>query len=106
MAAKIRKGDTVAILTGRDKGKRGEVLSVNPDEGRAFVRGIHMVKRHQKATGMNQPGGILEKESPIQLSNLALVDPKSGKPTRVGFSVLADGKKVRVARPSGEVLDA
>jgi len=106
MAAKIRKGDTVAVLTGRDKGKRGEVLSVNPEEGRALVRGVQMVKRHQKPTGMNQPGGIIEKEAPIQLSNLALVDPKSGKPTRVGFSVLADGKKVRVARPSGEVLDA
>jgi large subunit ribosomal protein L24 len=106
MAAKIRKGDTVAVLTGRDKGKRGEVLSVNPDEGRALVRGIQMVKRHQKPTGMNQPGGIIEKEAPIQLSNLALIDPKSGKPTRVGFTVLADGKKVRVARPSGEVLDA
>jgi large subunit ribosomal protein L24 len=106
MAAKIRKGDTVAVLTGRDKGKRGEVLSVNPEEGRALVRGIQMVKRHQKPTGMNQPGGIIEKEAPIQLSNLALVDPKSGKPTRVGFTVLADGKKVRVARPSGEVLDA
>ena len=106
MAAKIRKGDTVAVLTGRDKGKRGEVLSVNPEEGRALVRGIQMVKRHQKPTGMNPPGGIIEKEAPIQLSNLALVDPKSGKPTRVGFTVLADGKKVRVARPSGEVLDA
>ncbi len=106
MAAKIRKGDTVAVLTGRDKGKRGEVLSVNPEEGRALVRGVQMVKRHQKPTGMNQPGGIIEKEAPIQLSNLALIDPKSGKPTRVGFSVLADGKKVRVARPSGEVLDA
>ncbi len=106
MAAKIRKGDTVAVLTGRDKGKRGEVLSVNPEEGRAFVRGVQMVKRHQKPTGMNQPGGIIEKEAPIQLANLALVDPKSGKPTRVGFTVLADGKKVRVARPSGEVLDA
>ncbi len=106
MAAKIRKGDTVAVLTGRDKGKRGEVLSVNPEEGRALVRGVQMVKRHQKPAGMNQPGGIIEKEAPIQLSNLALVDPKSGKPTRVGFTVLADGKKVRVARPSGEVLDA
>ena len=106
MAAKIRKGDQVQVLTGRDKGKRGEVLAVNPDEGRALVRGVNMVKRHQKPTGMNQPGGILEKEAPIQLSNLALIDPKSDKPTRVGFSVLADGKKVRVARPSGEVLDA
>jgi large subunit ribosomal protein L24 len=106
MAAKIRKGDQVQVLTGRDKGKRGEVLAVNPDEGRALVRGVNMVKRHQKPTGMNQPGGILEKEAPIHLSNLALIDPKSGKPTRVGFTVLEDGKKVRVARPSGEVLDA
>ncbi len=79
---------------------------MNPEEGRALVRGVQMVKRHQKPTGMNQPGGIIEKEAPIQLSNLALIDPTSGKPTRVGFSVLADGKKVRVARPSGEVLDA
>jgi large subunit ribosomal protein L24 len=106
MAAKIRKGDQVQVLTGRDRGKRGEVLVVHPDENRALVRGVNMVKRHQKPTGMNQPGGILEKEAPIHLSNLALIDPKSGKPTRVGFSVLADGKKVRVARSSGEVLDA
>jgi large subunit ribosomal protein L24 len=106
MAAKIRKGDQVQVLAGRDRGKRGEVLSVNPTENRAFVRGVNMVKRHQKPSGMNQPGGILEKEAPIHLSNLALIDPKSGKPTRVGFTVLEDGKKVRVARPSGEVLDA
>lgn len=106
MAAKIRKGDRVQVLTGRDKGKRGEVLSVNPTENRALVRGVHMVKRHQKATGMNNPGGIVEKEAPIHLSNLALIDPKSDKPTRVGFRVLEDGKKVRVAKSSGEVLDA
>ena len=106
MAAKIKKGDQVHVLTGRDKGKRAEVISVNPETGRALVRGVNMVKRHQKPQGMNQPGGIIEKESTIDLSNLALVDPKSGKPTRVGFAVLADGKKVRVARPSGEVLDA
>jgi large subunit ribosomal protein L24 len=105
MAAKIRKGDTVQVITGRDKGKRGEVIAVLPTENRALVRGVHMVKRHQKPTGMNQPGGILEKEAPIQLSNLALIDPASGKPTRVGFKLLEDGKKVRVARPSGEVLD-
>lgn len=106
MAAKIKKGDQVQVLTGRDKGKRGEVIAVNPADNRALVRGVNMVKRHQKPTGMNQPGGILEKEASIDLSNLALIDPKSGKPTRVGFTVLADGKKVRVARPSGEVLDA
>ena len=106
MAAKIKKGDRVQVLTGRDKGKRGEVIAVIPTENRALVQGIHMVKRHQKAQGMNQPGGITEKEAPIQLSNLALIDPKTDKPARVGFKLLEDGKKVRVARPSGEVLDA
>ncbi len=106
MAAKIKKGDRVQVLSGRDKGKRGEVLAVQPTENRALVQGVNMVKRHQKPTGMNQPGGIIEKEAPIHLSNLALIDPKSDKPTRVGFRVLEDGKKVRVARASGEVLDA
>jgi large subunit ribosomal protein L24 len=106
MAAKIKKGDRVQVLTGRDKGKRGEVIAVMPTESRALVQGVHMVKRHQKPQGMSQPGGILEKEAPIHLSNLALIDPKSDKPTRVGFKLLGDGKKVRVARPSGEVLDA
>ena len=106
MAAKIKKGDRVQILTGRDKGKRGEVIAVNPSEERALVQGVNMVKRHRKPQGMNQPGGIQEKEAPIHLSNLALIDPKSDKPTRVGFKLLDDGKKVRVAKPSGEVLDA
>ncbi len=106
MAAKIRKGDRVQVLAGRDKGRRGEVLSVSPAEGRALVQGVNMVKRHQKPGGLNAPGGIIEKEAPIHLSNLALIDPKSDKPTRVGFRVLEDGKKVRVARSSGEVLDA
>jgi large subunit ribosomal protein L24 len=106
MAAKIKKGDRVEVLTGRDKGKRGEVIAVMPTEKRALVQGVNVVKRHQKPQGMNQPGGIQEKEAPIHLSNLALLDPKSGKPARVGFRVLEDGKKVRVARPSGEVLDA
>jgi large subunit ribosomal protein L24 len=106
MAAKIKKGDRVQVLTGRDKGKRGEVIAVNPTENRALVQGVNMVKRHRKPQGMNQPGGIQEKEAPIHLSNLALIDPKSDKPTRVGFRVLEDGKKVRVAKASGEVLDA
>lgn len=106
MAAKIRKGDKVQVLAGRDKGKQGEVIAVNPREDRALVQGVHMVKRHQKPRGMNAPGGITEKEAPIHLSNLALIDPKSGRPTRVGFKLLEDGRKVRVARPSGEVLDA
>ena len=106
MAAKIKKGDRVQVLTGRDKGKRGEVIAVNPSKERALVQGVNMVKRHRKPQGLNQPGGIQEKEAPIHLSNLALIDPKSDKPTRVGFKLLDDGKKVRVARPSGEVLDA
>ena len=106
MAAKIRKGDRVQVLAGRDKGKRGEVLRVMPTEDRALVQGVNVVKRHQKPRGLNAPGGILEKESPIHLSNLALIDPKSDRPTRVGFRVLGDGKKVRVAKGSGEVLDA
>ena len=103
MAAKIRKGDRVQVLTGKDKGKRGEVLSVLPTENRAVVQGVNIVKRHTKAQGMNQPGGIQEKEASINLSNLALIDPKSDKPTRVGFRVEGD-KKVRVAKASGEVI--
>jgi len=106
MAAKIRKGDTVQVLAGRDKGKRGEVLSISPTETRAFVQGVNMVKRHTKPQGMGKPGGIVEKEGPIHLSNLALLDPKGDKPTRVGFKVLDDGKKVRFAKASGEVIDA
>lgn len=106
MAQKIRKGDRVQVLTGRDKGRQGEVIRVMPAEDRALVQGINLVKRHQKATGIGNPGGITEKEASIHLSNLALLDPQSGKPTRVGFKVLDDGKKVRVARASGEVLDA
>ncbi len=105
MAAKIRKGDTVQVLAGRDKGKRGEVLRVEPKEDRAFVQGVNMVKRHEKPQGLNRPGGITEKEGPVHLSNLALLDPTSGKPTRVGFKTLEDGKKVRVAKASGEVID-
>jgi large subunit ribosomal protein L24 len=106
MAQKIRKGDRVQVLTGRDKGRQGEVIRVMPAEDRALVQGVNLVKRHQKATGIGNPGGINEKEAPIHLSNLSLIDPKSGKPTRVGFKLLEDGKKVRVARASGEVLDA
>jgi large subunit ribosomal protein L24 len=106
MAAKIRKGDTVQVITGKDKGKRGEVLRVLPEENRALVQGRNMVKRHTKPRGMGQPGGIVEQEASIHLSNLALIDPKSDKPTRVGFRELEDGKKVRVAKASGEVLDA
>lgn len=106
MAAKIKKGDRVHVLAGKDKGKRGEVLRVYPEEGRALVGGVNMMKKHQKQTRVGEQGGIVAKEAPIQLSNLALIDPKTDKPTRVGFRVLEDGKKVRVARGSGEVLDA
>ncbi|WP_137127389.1 50S ribosomal protein L24 [Roseomonas sp. HF4] len=106
MAAKIRKGDRVQVLTGKDKGRQGEVIRVMPDAGRALVQGINLMKKHQKPQGMGKPGGIQEIEASVDLSNLALLDPKSGKPTRVGFKVLEDGKKVRVAKASGEVIDA
>lgn len=105
MAAKIKKGDTVVVLTGRDKGKEGEVVGVMPKEGKAFVQGVNMVKRHTRPSQTNQ-GGIVEKEAKIDLSNLALKDPKDGQPTRVGFKIMEDGRKVRVAKRSGEVIDA
>jgi large subunit ribosomal protein L24 len=103
MAAKIRKGDKVVVLTGRDKGRTGEVVEVRPSEDRAIVRGINMVKRHQRQTAQ-QEGGIISKESPVHLSNLAVADPKDGKPTRVGFKFIGEGegrKKVRFAKRSG-----
>ncbi len=107
MAAKIKKGDKVVVLTGRDRGRSGEVLEVRPDDGRALVRGINMVKRHQKQTAQ-QDGGIISKEGTIHLSNLALADPKDGKPTRVGFKIIGEGedrRKVRVAKRSGAEID-
>ena len=100
MAAKIRKGDKVVVLAGRDKGRTGEVIEVRPGENRAVVRGVNMVKRHQKQSA-GQEGGIISKEAPIHLSNIAIADPKSGKPTRVGFRIEADGRKVRIAKRSG-----
>jgi large subunit ribosomal protein L24 len=100
---KIKKGDRVIVLTGRDKGKQGEVIEVRPKENRALVRGVNIVRRHQRQTGA-QGGGIISKEGPIQLSNLALEDPKDGKPTRIGFRILEDGRKVRYAKRSGEVI--
>ena len=103
MAAKIRKGDTVVVITGRDKGRRGEVIEVRRTQDRALVRGIHMVKRHQKQSA-SQDGGIIAKESSVHLSNLALADPKDGKPTRVGFKLVGD-KKVRFAKRSGVEID-
>ena len=103
MAAKIKKGDTVVMMTGRDKGKSGEVVSVMPKELRAVVRGINVVKKHQKQSA-SQEGGIISKELPVHLSNLALRDPKDGKPTRVGFKFLEDGRKVRFAKRSGDLI--
>ena len=105
MAAKIKKGDKVVVITGRDSGKTGEVYEVRPAEGRALVRGVNLVKRHTRQTQQTQ-GGIITKEAPINLSNIAIADPKDGKPTRVGFKTLADGKKVRFAKRSGETIDA
>jgi large subunit ribosomal protein L24 len=104
MAAKIKKGDKVVVLVGRDKGRGGEVLQVIPKEGRAVVRGVNLVKRHQRQTA-KQEAGIVSKEAAIHLSNLALADPKDGKPTRVGFKILDDGRKVRFAKRSGDVID-
>ena len=100
---KIKKGDRVIVLTGRDKGKQGEVIAVMPKENRALVRGVNVVRRHQRQTA-SQEGGIISKEAPIHLSNLALEDPVDGKPTRVGFKFLDDGKKVRFAKRSGELI--
>ncbi len=105
MAARIRKGDMVLVISGAERGKRGEVLRVMPAEQRAVVQGVHVMKRHTKPRGMGQPGGIVSVEGAIHLSNLALVDPKSGKPTKVGFRVLDDGRKVRVARATGQVIE-
>jgi large subunit ribosomal protein L24 len=101
---KIRKGDRVVVITGKDKGKYGEVLKVLPEENRAVVKGVAMVRRHQRQTA-TQEGGIVSKEAAIHISNLALEDPKDGKPTRVGYKFLKDGRKVRFARRSGEVID-
>jgi large subunit ribosomal protein L24 len=107
MAAKIRKGDRVIVRSGRDKGRRGEVISVSPAELRELIRGVNMLKRHQKQTAQ-QEGGIVSKEGAIHLSNLALLDPQDNKPTRVGFKYVGEGrdrKKVRVAKRSGVEID-
>jgi len=107
MAAKIKKGDTVVIIAGRDKGRSGEVIEMRREYGRVLVRGINMVKRHQRQTAQ-QEGGIISKEAPVHLSNVALADPKDGKPTRVGFKFVGKGddrKKVRFAKRSGVEID-
>lgn len=105
MASKIRKGDRVQVTVGRDKGLRGEVLKVLPKENRAVVQGVNKVKRHTRPSAGN-PGGIVEREAPINVANIAIIDPKTDKPTRVGFKSLEDGRKVRFAKGSGEVIDS
>jgi large subunit ribosomal protein L24 len=107
MAAKIKKGDTVVVIAGRDKGRSGEVIEMRRDAGQALVRGINVVKRHQRQSA-TQEGGIVSKEAPIHLSNIALLDPKDKKPTRVGFKFVGTGddrKKVRIAKRSGVEID-
>ena len=101
---KVKKGDHVIVLTGKDKGKHGEVLKVMPSENRAIVKGVALARRHQRQTA-NQEGGIITKEAPVDISNIALEDPSDGKPTRVGYKFLKDGRKVRFAKRSGEVID-
>ncbi len=104
MAARIRKGDKVVVIAGKDKGKRGEVIRVNPDDDKAVVRGVNVAKRHQKQTAQLQ-GGIIAREMPVHLSNLALEDPRDGKPTRIGFKLVEGRGKVRYAKRSGDVID-
>ena len=103
--AHVRKGDTVVVIAGRERGKRGRVLRVMPAEGRVVVERINLMKKHQKPTQKLRQGGIIEREGAIHLSNVMLVDPTSSKPTRIGMRALGDGKKVRVARKSGEIID-
>jgi large subunit ribosomal protein L24 len=104
MSAKIKKGDRVVVTAGRDKGKRGEVRQVIPEEGRAIVAGVNLVRRHTRQTAQTE-GGIISKEATIHLSNLSILDPTTGKPTRVVLKILDDGRKVRVARGSGDLID-
>jgi large subunit ribosomal protein L24 len=103
--AHVRKGDTVIVVAGKERGKKGKVLRVIPEKGRVVVERINMIKKHQRPTQKVRQGGIIEREGSIHLSNVMLVDPSSDKPTRVGMKALSDGKKVRVARRSGEMLD-
>ncbi len=104
MAARIRKGDRVVVIAGRDKGKVGEVLKVLPKEKRVIVQGVMLVKKHRKPS-LRDPGGIVMQEAPIHVSNVMHVDPKDGRPTRIGFKILEDGRKVRYAKRSGELID-
>jgi large subunit ribosomal protein L24 len=106
MAARIRKGDTVTVIAGAHRGKRGEVLRVLTQTGRAVVQGVNVAKRHTKPRSVGQPGGIVEVEASVHLSNLMLVDPKTDKPTKVGFRVLEDGRKVRIAKATGNTVES
>jgi len=101
----VKKDDTVIVITGKDKGKKGRVLAAYPRENRVLIEGVNLVKKHAKPSQANPQGGILNQEAPIHASNVMLVDPKSGKATRVGYKVLENGEKVRVAKKSGEVID-
>jgi|HigsolmetaAR203D_1030402.scaffolds.fasta_scaffold01003_18 large subunit ribosomal protein L24 len=101
----VKKDDTVIVISGKDKGKKGRVLEAYPRENRVLVEGVNMVKKHQKPNPQNPQGGIITQEAPIHASNVMLVDPKTGQPTRIGYKVLDNGKKVRVAKKSGEVID-
>jgi large subunit ribosomal protein L24 len=101
----VKKGDQVIVLTGKDKGKKGRILEAYPSEQRVLVEGVNIVKRHTRPNPTNPQGGIIEKEAPIHVSNVAIVDPKTGGPTRIGKKILSDGTKVRYAKKSGEVLD-
>ncbi len=103
--AHVRKGDTVMVVAGKERGKRGRVLRVIPEKNRVVVERVNMIKKHQRPTQRIRQGGIIEREGPIHLSNVMLLDPTSGKPTRIGMRVLSDGKKARVARKSGELID-
>lgn len=103
---KIKKGDQVVVISGKDKGKRGSVLKVIPDENRAVVAGVNVAKKHSKPSAANPSGGIVTKELPIHVSNIAIADPKTSKPSRVGYKLLKDGKKVRFAKKSGETIDS
>ena len=105
MSSKIKKGDNVMVITGRDKGKTGEVLNVLPVKQRVLVRGVNIVKRHTKPS-QSAPGGIVERESTVHISNVALIDPTLNKATKIGFRILEDGRKVRFSKSSNEVLDA
>ncbi|TVY06652.1 50S ribosomal protein L24 [Paenibacillus cremeus] len=101
----VKKEDNVFVITGKDKGKKGRVLAAFPRENRVLVEGVNLIKKHTKPSQQNPQGGIIEQEAPIHVSNVMLIDPKSGQPTRVGYKVLENGKKVRVAKKSGEVID-